>query len=395
VTVTSPATSVAALLPLVAATGLPGSLLDWPAGPLPDERFDQLVTESGGQGAGRGLSGLLHEAVVSGALPATDPQRASVARHHEDDLARSASVSDELVEIVDESELEGLHVRVLGDVVNAHLDYPRPELRPWRDVHLLAESAACAAVEQVVLGRGFRRSGRHLRPDFASRYSDSVRYRRPDGPAVFVHRTLVDGPYGIRIGDDGLWDAPAQVFVGDRLLHTLRPELRLLHLTCAVVLGGDRSVATLRDIAQLVLHGDYDAHTVRELAAGWQCSAVVAMGISEAWTRLAIADVLALSRWASRYAPTPDELRLVKLYGPRRGYAQRGVAILHELPGVAPKLRFAWSLGVPERSFLAARKTTRSAWILHGVGQLLAGRDPGATAPLTVVERVGPDDPQS
>ena len=374
---TSPATVTEDLLAGVAATGLPGSILERPRRPLPDEQVEQLVTAATGSGVGRGLVGLLREAVVSGALPATDAQQARVLHCHDEVMTRAAGVVDELGEIVDTAHDRGVAVRVLGDLVRAHVDYDRPELRPWGDIHLLVKSAHNAEVGALLAARGFLRSGRHLRADFASRYSDGVRYRRPGGPEVFVHRTLAGGPYGIRIDEQSLWREAVPVLIGQRLLHTVGGELRLLHLAFDVTLGGDRSLVAMRDIAELVLAGRCDADTVRDLAQAWNCCGVLALAVDAAWEALAIADVVALSRWAARYHPTPDETRLLRLYRPpRRGYARRGVATLQELPGVRPKLRFAWSLGVPERDFLVARQVSRSGWILHGVGQLLFGEDP-------------------
>ena len=126
----------------------------------------------------------------------------------------------------------------------------------------------------------------------------------------------------------------------------------------------------LRDIAQLALFGEYDVDVVRDLAHEWDCRAELALAVAEAWDTLGIADVLALSRWADRYGPSADELRLVQLYRSRGRYAARGLATLHELPGILPKLRFAWSLGVPQQSFLDERSSSRTQWILHGLGEV-------------------------
>ena len=99
---TSPATVTEDLLAGVAATGLPGSILERPRRPLPDEQVEQLVTAATGSGVGRGLVGLLREAVVSGALPATDAQQARVLHCHDEGMTRAAGVVDELGEILDD-----------------------------------------------------------------------------------------------------------------------------------------------------------------------------------------------------------------------------------------------------------------------------------------------------
>ena len=374
-------TTIEHLLALVAATGIPGTMHVAPERPLPDERLDRLLAETtmtGPRGDGDGLSGLFLEAVTTGWLPATDAQRERVERAHGAATAMADDVGGVLREVVRGARERDAKVLVLGDLAAAALDYPDAGIRPVRDLHLLSDP--WAPMDDVVHRLGYQASGRHVRPDFAHKFSDSVRYRRPGAPDVFVHRTLVDGPYGIRIANERLWQDRVAAPIADTDVSAVSPELRLLHAAFTVVLGRRRSLAVLRDIAQLALFGEYDVDVVRDLAYEWDCRAELAMAVAEAWDTLGIADVLALSRWADRYGPSADELRLVQLYRSRGRYAARGLATLHELPGILPKLRFAWSLGVPQQSFLDERSSSRTQWILHGLGELFGsgqhdGRD--------------------
>ena len=69
---TTPPPAGADALALVAATGIPGTMHVPPPRPLPDEELGRLVAETGGTGRwgeGRGLSGLLLEAVTTGDGP--------------------------------------------------------------------------------------------------------------------------------------------------------------------------------------------------------------------------------------------------------------------------------------------------------------------------------------
>ena len=360
------------LLALVAATGIPGTMHVAPEQPLPDEQLDRLLAEAtmtGPRGDADGLTGLFLEAVTTGWLPATDAQHERVERAHRAATAMSDDVFGVLREVVREAREENARVLVLGDPAAAALDYPDAGMRPVHDLHLLSDPWA-SSTDEVVRRLGYQASGRHVRPDFAHQFSDSVRYRRADAPDVFVHRTLVDGPHGIRIANERLWQDRVAAAIGDTDVSAVSPELRLLHAAFTVVLGRRRSLAVLRDIAQLALFGEYDVDVVRDLAHEWDCRAELALAVAEAWDTLGIADVLALSRWADRYGPSPDELRLVQLYRSRGRYAARGLATLHELPGILPKLRFAWSLGVPQQSFLDERSSSRTQWILHGIGEL-------------------------
>jgi hypothetical protein len=360
------------LLALVAATGIPGTMLSAPSRPLPDEQLDELLAETLPRGDGDGLTGLLLEAVTTGWLPATDAQCDRIEHAHRSALAAAEEVYELLRDVVEGARDRSARVLVLGGLAAATLDHTDPRLRPVRDLHLLF--GPDAPMDDIVGRLGFQPSGRHVRPDFARQFSDSVRYRRPDSPDVFVHRTMVDGPYGIRIANERLWQDRVAAEAGGIDVSALSPELRLLDAAFNVVLGRRRSLAVLRDIAQLALSGSYDVDVVRDLAREWDCRAQLAMAVAEAWDTLGIADVLALSRWADRYGPSADELRLLRLYrSDGRGYAARALATMQELPGIRTKLQFAWSLGVPQQSFLDGRSSSRAQWILHGIGELLGG----------------------
>jgi hypothetical protein len=371
-TISTTDTTGADLLAVVAATGIPGTTHTGPARPMQDDQLDALIAETLPRGDGDGLVGMLLEAVTTGWLPATEDQHDRVAHAHRVATETTASLHAVLAEVVVEARERQARLLVLGEAAAAALDYADPGLRPVRDLHLL--SGPDAPMDEVVGSLGFEPSGRHVRPDFARQFSDSVRYRRVGGPDVFVHRTLVDGPYGIRIANERLWQERVPMAIGGTDVSAVSSELRLLDAAFRVVLGRRRSLAVLRDIAQLALFGSYDVDVLRDLAHEWDCRAELAMAVAEAWSVLGIADVLALSRWADRYGPSPDELRLLQLYRTRgSGYAARGLATLHELPGILPKLRFAWSLGVPQQSFLDDRSSSRAQWILHGLGEVLGG----------------------
>jgi hypothetical protein len=360
------------LLALVAATGIPGTMYTGPSRPLPDQQFDRLLAETLPRGDGDGLAGLLLDAVTSEWLPATDAQHARAECAHRSAVALTDEVRGVLGEVVGSGDVRGDQVLVLGGLAAASLDYDDPHVRTVRDLHVL--SAPESGLDHVVARLGFRASGTHVRADFARQFSDAVRYRRPGTPDVFVHRTMVDGPYGIRIANEPLWGRRELATIGGAEVSALAPELRLLDAAFNAVVGRHSSLAVLRDIAQLALFGSYDVDVVRDLAQQWDCRAVLAMAVAGTWDTLGIADVLALSRWADRYTPSAEELRLLQLYRSRgSGYAARGLATLQELPGILPKLRFAWSLGVPQQSFLDDRSSSRAKWILHGLGEVLGG----------------------
>jgi hypothetical protein len=134
---------------------------------------------------------------------------------------------------------------------------------------------------------------------------------------------------------------------------------RLLHACYAAALGDwPPRLASLRDVAQLVLREQPNLVDVLMMARRWQCEAVVARAVSTAWDRLRLLDRPPIVEWALRYEPTRRDRMLLGAHeGAGRAFT-RHVAALVVLPGVADRLAYAGAIAFPQPEYLRARRMT-------------------------------------
>jgi hypothetical protein len=90
---------------------------------------------------------------------------------------------------------------------------------------------------------------------------------------------------------------------------------------------------------------------------------VLALGVRRAWESLGVEQPHDLHDWATRYALTPWDRRVLDAYRPGTPYTDQALAALRVIPGIRAKAAFVYAHVVPERQNLQARGTThRAAW---------------------------------
>lgn len=345
----------ARLLETVASYGLLGSLHEWPKEPLPAHEFDVVLSEARRQR----LVGLLTRAALDGRLPLSQEQEMAVDEDWTEAMRWNLYLERATVRMVDELTSRGIETRNLKGVAAAHLDYPDPAWRQSSDIDLLVRPDQIDAATRHLAEHGFSRPVAEPRPGFDRRFGKGATFVTETGLELDLHRTFAMGPFGLTIRIEDLW-ADAQPFrVAGHQLTALVPELRLVH-ACFHAALGDRvpRLVPQRDIAQLVLSGHADPVAVRDLARRWGCEIVLASAVRRAWRSLAIADATALSEWARKYQPTPEEVRMLGAYH-RDGakYAELSWLALKTLP-LSERLSFGWSLAFPSSGRLGGRDLT-------------------------------------
>jgi hypothetical protein len=284
------------LIVAVAAGGLPGSLREFPEDPVPEPQALELVRAT----ERLGLVGFLLASIRNGrlALPPVAVEALDEAQLYE--TTTRLYLEQELLPIgmlLDEADIE---FRVLDGCAVAHLDYRDSDVRAVTRLDLLVHPRDLGRAAQVLRRRGWRPPR-----DTESHAGRGVPLVGPSGPRLVLHDTLDASPES-NVDLHELW-ADADPFVlSGRRLKALGSEQRLLHVS-TLAHGPDDQLTLLphRDLAEMVLFGQWRRGRLMELASSWSLQRVLADAVDTAWRRLAIADVTRLSVWAQAYHAEP------------------------------------------------------------------------------------------
>jgi hypothetical protein len=346
--------SARAVADAIAAVGLPGAAA-LPAQPLADAEFRDtfaLLT-------GERMLPALALAVDSGALPATDEQRAAIAVGHEQAMRLCVMLEHALPAVTARLERAGVDARLLKGPAVARLDYPDPSQRAFGDLDLLVPSAMWDAAIEALVTTGSARRYPEVRPGFDRTFGKGACLVEPDGTELDLHRTFVAGPFGLTIPLDELFRESEPVEIGGREYRALIREHRFIHACYHAALGDPvPRLAALRDIAQIALTTPLDVQQTIAVSREWSADAVVAHAVKLTWVRLGLQRA-PLSEWAFSHRPDAYQTRSLRAYrGESRSYATQAVAGLRAVHGVPAKWRYARTLLVPDREYVAGHDGT-------------------------------------
>jgi Uncharacterised nucleotidyltransferase len=348
------------LLSACAAYGLPTSH-GLPRGPLPPEAFSTLLAHA----EHHRLVGFLGAAVRDGALAVDSDQHAALEHVLQGWLAHALRVEAHVVALVRELENARVEYRVFKGVALANTVYADPGLRVFADVDVLVPAADFARAAHVLeAALGASRALPELRPGFDDRFGREAMLRSDSGLELDIHRTFIDGGFGLTVDLDDLFVSPRRFALGVREIATL-PQAQQLLSSCYAAALGDWPVrlASQRDVVQLLEADPPNTHDVIELARRWRAEAVVARALSGAWTALAPRSTPPLVDWARGFRPTAfDRLLLASYRGPARGFTSKAAAVL-VMPSIADKVAYLRANALPQRAYLEQRGLSRgSLW---------------------------------
>jgi hypothetical protein len=337
----------------VAGYGLPHATSTLPLGVLDDETWNTAYTAVVRQR----VTGHLVHALQDGAFLATDDQRAAANEAHEKALALALLLERLLLTTLALLHAGEIVTRVLRGPAIAHTLYPEPGLRSFGDVDLLVAPRDYDAALALLRAHGARRRFPEPRRGFDRRFGKGACLVTPDHLEVDLHRTFVAGPFGLAIEADELFGRSTKFSLGGQTLHGLDSEARFLEGCFHAAIGDEgRRLASLRDVAQMVLCSDLDVARVRELCQAWQCGIVVRRAIGLTWDAFGLDATPEVVRWARELQPTTFERQALHAYsGANRSYARQTVAGLHAVRGLGAKAMYAGALLVPTRAYLRAR----------------------------------------
>ena len=359
----------------VAAKGLQGSSLEYPARPLEPSEWNKLRLA----GLFQRLDGLLAAAVHEGDVPVTPEQRDEVLAAHANSMQICLALESDLLRVAGILDGCGLDYRVLKGPAYAHLDYSDPALRVFGDIDLLVRSENYDAAVSALTAAGFERKFAEVRSGFDHRFGKGTCLKGLSGRELDLHRTFVMGPYGLTLNLDEVWGSVDRFQLAGRTFDTLDADQRFLHACYHAALGSTKPrLMPLRDVAGMLQRSvnPVDVDRVLTLSRRWQSSAVVARAVALAWEAFALPED-PLAEWARTFSPSDRDHRALRTYlDPEMGYAARSYVALQAVRGIRAKASFAWALAVPDRNYGTGRHRSRWRRWQEAGRQIIALRRP-------------------
>jgi hypothetical protein len=327
----------------LAAHGLP-SAVELPDAPLTDQEWRRLRNAVRHER----LTGQATAAADAGALRLTGPQREELEEEHVAAMAHVLRLEAGLLRVHDVLGEAGIPFAVLKGTAVAHLDYADPQRRAFGDVDVLLPTDRFADGIEALLDHGYVRPAAEIGPGFDVRFGKGATLVGTDRCELDVHRTFAMGPFGLLVRLEELWERPARFELGGRELWALDTEQRYLHACYHAVVGNPtRRVLPYRDVAEMLLYGEYAPDRLRSLAAHWSAEVVLAQAVTETWDALGLTQTGSLVTWARERTTTRRDQRLMRVYGPGTSYATKAIAGVTVLPRWRDRLAYLRMLVLP------------------------------------------------
>lgn len=339
----------------IAAHGLPLAGAHFPPESLDDLRWAALLA---GAQANR-MSGILVQAIVDGALRATDDQRGEAIEAYIESVGTVLRLERTLLWTIEHLDRAGIDYRILKGAAVAHLVYPDPGWRAYGDLDVLVPSDLFDRAVAVLVAAGGHRHEPQVRPGFDRRFGKGTAIVTEEKHEIDLHRTFAAGLFGLNIKTDDLFATSSAFTVGGETIRALGPEERFLHACYSAAIGDPSPrLMTLRDIAQMLLLGEIDAQRVRTLCDDWRGRAVVDRAIRSTQSTFGLDELPPEWRWTIEHRCTSAEVRALRSYTSERSGGSQALGALGAIRGVRAKLAFLRAMALPQRSFLD-RKSNR------------------------------------
>lgn len=264
---------------------------------------------------------------------------------------------------VDTLRAAGIEPVVLKGWATAHLDHADPVERTFGDADLLVGGRIVDAIDALAAGgatwtmpppsrRWLARFGKDIAMVVA-------------GYEVDLHRSLVEGAFGLTIDVDELLSCTEPFSAGTRSLLALDAPGRLLHAAIHTASSAIGRLSSSRDVGQLALLSEADWPTAVERAVRWRCDALLAAGVSTTWHDLRLPPHPVVD-WAAGHQPAADQVSAMRALrgGEARWWSGLPVVPWRDRPA------YLWPLVFPSAEFLAARGRTRFSHVTSSLARL-------------------------
>jgi hypothetical protein len=273
-------------------------------------------------------------------------------------LAMAAVVRLErlLLSVVGALEEAGVLAVVLKGAALARSFYPAPWWRAYGDLDVLVPTRDWDRACSVLGDLGLRRLRPEPRPGFDLRFGKGATFEDEGGLQVDLHRTLAQGPFGLWIRADELFEGVRGFPLADRTLLRLDDTLSLLHVCVHASVGRSAPLLMpLRDVLQVAWSGQVDWDRLEAAARRWRLVGPVGLAFRLASEALEVAPPDPAARLAAATVGLVER-RALRAYTSERAW--RGgpaVAALWAIPGLRQKGAYLRALLAPSRQFLEAR----------------------------------------
>lgn len=330
------ASEISGLARRVAVHGLP-SAAPLPVEELDDDRWAALVERLRGEK----VIGLLAQAVVEKALPATAAQRGTVALEHRRAMSVALVLERELLRMIEYFVAAGIDYRVMKGPAVARTVYPDPAWRTFGDIDVLLRGEQFDAAIALLGKMGYRRRTQELRPGFDRRFGKGATLVDPCGNEIDLHRMFVPGRYGLRSHPEDAFCTRSSVRIGAVEVQVLDSTERFLSACYHAALGARvPTLAVRRDILQMMHALDHDPMAVHRLAHSWGGEPVVARAVIDAVTTLGIGSSEPLAEWARTFRTPRADRRALRGYTTRRSFARQAMSGLTSVCGMRSKAAY-------------------------------------------------------
>lgn len=339
-----------AALSRVAAFGLRG------ADPSPIEVTGEGWPEFIGGVRRQKLTGLAVEAMQAGQLRLASEHERQLVLEHRKAMLLALALERSLLGLAEAFGGKGIDLVVLKGPSIAHTMYPDPSWRPFGDLDVLVRTSdwqrACALLPRL----GYRRKYPEPRPGFVERFGHTAVHESAEGIEIDLHRTLVSGPFGLRMNTDELFEQTGMFALGGRWLPRLGDTALLAHACVHASLGfRPPMLLPLRDVVQVADAGAVEWERLDAMAARWRLRVVFDHAFRTAGEILRAELPEEAVNGTNGPFPRREQRALLAYASSRRDQGGKALASLREIKGIRMKAAYVASLLLPSREFLTAR----------------------------------------
>ena len=359
-------------LAAVAAHGLPHSAFRAPRDPLTGDRWGHFLESS----IHHRVIGHVVRGIADGACPADAYQAAHASAVLERILARVLMLEHQLIRHAQMFRRAGIDYRLLKGSAVAHRDYPDPSLRTYVDIDLLVRPEAIDDAVGLLVELDGQRRWPEPFPGFDRRFGKGAVFLMPGGYELDLHRSLAQGPLGLMLELDPLFEDVEYVVIAGHRLDVMGTDQRLLHACYHAAVGTvPPRLGQLRDVAQILVSGRSDTARVLELAGRSGALAVVARAVDLTAAALQLGSQVPLVTWARSYRYSRQDRRVLSTYlAIEPTFAARAFASLRVLPTWSDRAAFLRGIVLPGQEFLGSRDHARVAEHWRRAGRRLLRR---------------------
>jgi hypothetical protein len=301
--------------------------------------------------------GIACAAATDGWLGLDDDEFAALVGRQRQAMAWCLDLERRLVQIADAFDGAGVELIVLKGPALAHTVYRDTSWRTFNDLDILVRTSHWRVAMRVLEdGFGWPRRLPEPRRGFDERFGRAAVFTTQTGQQIDLHRNLAQGPFGLWIDSDELFERTQMFEVGGARLKRLDATALFVHACIHAVLGDPTPrLLQCRDIVETAT-GPVDQQVLSSVVRALRLGCVVERaGL--------VASVLDWGSTRRRFGSFPSgtmERRALAAYtAGARSPGEVTLATLRAIQGLRAKSRYVRDIAFPGRAFARVRGVGR------------------------------------